>query len=90
MVKVLMEHSKSIKEFVIENFLFGEDNKLENDTDFFEQSIIDSTGILELVCFVEETYDLTVSDDEIVQENFSSVNNVASFIEKKQLENPAQ
>ncbi|VAX20951.1 hypothetical protein MNBD_IGNAVI01-2675 [hydrothermal vent metagenome] len=85
-----MGNSESIKEFVVENFLFGDGNKLENDTDFFEQSIIDSTGILELVCFVEETYDLTVSDDEIVQENFSSVNNVASFIEKKQLENSAQ
>lgn len=85
-----MENSESIKEFVVENFLFGDEGKLQNDTDFFEENIIDSTGILELVCFVEETYDLTVSDEEIVQENFSSINNVASFVEKKQLENSTQ
>lgn len=84
-----MNNSESIKEFVVENFLFGEGDKLDENTDFFESSIIDSTGILELVCFVEETYDLSVSDDEIVQENFSSVNNVANFVEKKQNENPA-
>jgi acyl carrier protein len=85
-----MENSENIKEFIVENFLFGDGEKLDNDTDFFEQSIIDSTGILELVCFVEETYGLTVSDDEIVQENFSSINNVASFVEKKQQEVSAQ
>ncbi len=85
-----MEQNESIKEFVVENFLFGDGDKVGNETDFFEESIIDSTGILELVCFVEETYNLTISDDEIVQQNFSSVNNVASFIEKKQIEISAQ
>ncbi len=84
-----MNNSESIKEFVVENFLFGEGDKLEDNTDFFESSIIDSTGILELVCFVEETYDLSISDDEIVQENFSSVKNVSDFVSKKQSENPA-
>jgi len=85
-----MDSSVDIKEFVVENFLFGDGDKLEDNTDFFEKSIIDSTGILELVCFVEETYNLTISDEEIVQQNFSSVNNVSSFIEKKQLETSAQ
>ena len=85
-----MEIKENIKEFVVENFLFGEEGKLENDTDFFEKSIIDSTGILELVCFVEETCNLTISDDEIVEQNFSSVNNVSTFIEKKQNEVSAQ
>ncbi len=85
-----MDYNENIKEFVVENFLFGDGDKVSNDTDFFEESIIDSTGILELVCFVEETYNVTISDDEIVQQNFSSVNNVASFVEKKQLEITAQ
>ena len=85
-----MEYNKNIKEFVVENFLFGEGDKLNDNTNFFEESIIDSTGILELVCFVEETYNLTISDDEIVEQNFSSVNNVTTFVEKKQNEISAQ
>ena len=85
-----MEYNENIKEFVIENFLFGEGDKLNDNTNFFEESIIDSTGILELVCFVEETYNLTISDDEIVEQNFSSVNNVTTFVEKKQNEISAQ
>ena len=85
-----MEYHENIKEFVIENFLFGEGDKLNNSTNFFEESIIDSTGILELVCFVEETYNLAISDDEIVEQNFSSVNNVTTFVEKKQNEISAQ
>ena len=85
-----MEYHENIKEFVIENFLFGEGDKLNDNTNFFEESIIDSTGILELVCFVEETYNLAISDDEIVEQNFSSVNNVTTFVEKKQNEISAQ
>lgn len=78
-----MEVKENIKEFVVENFLFGDGDKIKNDTDFFETSIIDSTGILELVCFVEESFNVIISDEEIVQENFSSIDRVADFVEKK-------
>lgn len=78
-----MEIKENIREFVVENFLFGDGNELENSTDFFEKSIIDSTGILELVCFVEESCSLTISDEEIVQENFSSVDRVSDFVQKR-------
>jgi len=78
-----MEMKENIREFVVENFLFGDGDKLENNTDFFEKSIIDSTGILELVCFVEESCNLTILDEEIVQENFSSIDRVSNFVEKR-------
>ena len=78
-----MEIKENIREFVVENFLFGDGDELENNTDFFEKSIIDSTGILELVCFVEESCNLTISDEEIVQENFSSVDRVSDFVQKR-------
>ncbi len=81
-----MDHSEKLKGFVIDNFLFGQGGSLENDTDFFEKGIIDSTGIVELVCFVEEAFNITVQDEELIPENFSSINKVSGFINRKQLE----
>ena len=79
-----MEYKQAIREFIIENFLFGESNGLEDDTSFLEEGIIDSTGILELVTFLEETYGISVEDDELVPENLDSIDNVAQYLNKKQ------
>lgn len=78
-----MEFKKEIKEFVLENFLFGDGEMLKEDTDFFKKGIIDSTGILELICFLEESFDITIEDDDITQKNFSSVNSVNNYLTKK-------
>jgi acyl carrier protein len=72
-----------IREFVIENFLFGNANGLEDDTSFLEEGIIDSTGVLELVTFIEEKFKIEVDDDELVPENLDSINNVVSYLERK-------
>lgn len=74
---------KEIKEFIIENFLFGNANGLQDDTSFLEEGIIDSTGVLELVTFMEENYDIQVNDDELIPENLDSINNVTSYLERK-------
>ncbi len=81
-----MEIIDKLKTFIVDNFLFGQAESLENDTDFFEKGIIDSTGIVELVSFVEETFDITVQDEELIPENFSSINKVNEFIVRKQSE----
>jgi len=78
-----MEHKQAIKEFVIENFLFGEANGLKDDTSFLEEGIIDSTGILELVTFIEDEFSITVEDEELIPENLDSIGNVANFIQRK-------
>lgn len=65
-----MEYIPTIREFIVENFLFGEGGQVSNDTNFFEKGIIDSTGILELVSYIEETYNLTIEDEDLVPENF--------------------
>ena len=72
-----------IRTFIIENFLFEEDENLKEDTSFLENGIIDSTGVLELVMFIEETYGITVDDDEIVPENLDCISNIAKFIQRK-------
>lgn len=78
-----MSQIKAVKEFIIENFLFGEEEQLKLDTDFFEKGIIDSTGVIEIVSFLEETFNVSVEDDELIPENLSSLNNIDAFLKKK-------
>ena len=75
-----MTHKTEIQEFIIENFLFGDGKDLKEDTNFFEKGIVDSTGVLEIICFLEETYDITIDDDDVTQKNFATVNNVDNYL----------
>ncbi len=75
---------KTFRNFIIENFLFEEDDNLKEDTSFLENGIIDSTGVLELVMFIEETYGVSVEDDEIVPENLDSISKIAEYVQRKQ------
>jgi acyl carrier protein len=79
-----MSNNKSkIREFIIENFLFGNANGLEDGTSFLEEGIIDSTGILELVTYLEEEFEITIEDEELIPENLDSINNVNVYLEMK-------
>lgn len=77
------ETKEKIKTFIIENFLFGSEDGLKDETSFLEEGIIDSTGILELVTFLEEEFSITIEDEELVPENLDSINNVTAFLERK-------
>jgi acyl carrier protein len=68
---------------VQENFLFGDESTFTDRDSFLELGIIDSTGVLELVEFVERTWSLVVEDDELVPENLDSIENLVHFIEHK-------
>ena len=72
-----------IKNFIIENFLFGNANGLQDDTSFLEEGIIDSTGVLELVTFLEEDFGIQVDDEELIPENLDSIDNVTAYLERK-------
>lgn len=73
-----------VRQFINENFLFGaEDNSLGNDDSFLEQGIIDSTGMLELVNWVQEEFGIEFDDNELIPENLDSINRLAEFIQKK-------
>jgi len=72
-----------IREFIVENFLFGDGEQLGEGTSFLEEGIIDSTGILELIMFLEETYSLKIEDDELIPDNLDTLQNVTNFIERK-------
>ena len=74
---------EKIKTFIVENFLFGSEDGLKDETSFLEEGIIDSTGILELVTFLEEEFSIAIEDEELVPENLDSINNVTTFLERK-------
>lgn len=79
-----MEINEKIRGFILENShgrLSGE--KLGDDDSFLEEGIIDSTGILELVAFLEENFGITVNDDELIPDNFDSINKAGVYISRK-------
>ena len=74
-----------LKGFIVQNFLYGDATTplAENDS-FSERGIVDSTGILELVAFVEESFKIGVADEEILPDNFDSLAKLVTFIRRKQ------
>ena len=79
-----MEHYRSkMRTFIVENFLFGDADGLEDGTSFLDRGIVDSTGILELVGFLGEEFSITIEDEELVPENLDSIENVAAFLQMK-------
>ena len=77
--------ASEIKTFIVSNFLFGQEGSgISADQSFLQSGIIDSTGLLELVSFVEERYGISVGDRELVPENLDSLANIARFVVRKQ------
>jgi acyl carrier protein len=73
---------QEVRAFVIENFLFGRGEALKDDVPLLG-NVIDSTGVIELIGFVQQRFNISVGDDEVMTDNFGSVKNVVAFIEKK-------
>ena len=70
--------------FIKENFITGRSQKeISPEESLIDSGIIDSTGILELVMFIEEKYSITIEDEELIPENLDSVKNLVAFLERK-------
>lgn len=72
----------AIRKFICDNFLVEEQDFSDEDS-FLGKGILDSTGILELVSFVEDAFEITVEDDEVVPDNLDSVTNLCDFVSRK-------
>ena len=80
----MVDIKQGVREYIINNFLFGdEDNSFNDDDSFMENSILDSTGILDIILFIEEKYGIKIEDNEILPENLDSLNNLEKFIKTK-------
>ncbi len=83
-------YKDTVAKFVVDNFLFGDGARLEKDTSFLNEGIIDSTGILELIMFLEEEFDIKIEDQDLTPENLDSLSNISAFIQSKVRISPRQ
>ena len=79
------ETRTAIRAFIVENFLFGDDSHpLAAEQSLIDNDLVDSTGILELVGFIEERFAIKIADADIVPANLDSIDRIAGFIARKQ------
>jgi acyl carrier protein len=77
-----LEIARRIRSYIVDNFLLGEDDLASADS-LLDKGIIDSTGVLEVVAFLEETFDIEVADDDMLTNNLDSVEKLARFVVTK-------
>ncbi len=72
-----------VRQFIETNFIFNKKKTLGDNESLIESGVIDSTGVLELIAFLEQKFQLKFEDSELVAENIDSVNKIVGFISKK-------
>jgi acyl carrier protein len=79
-----MAVEKKIRNYILNNYLFTDDEAaLANEDSFLERGIIDSTGIMEMIFFLEQEFGIRVDDEDMVPENLDSVNRIVAFVGRK-------
>ncbi len=82
--KTATDIAKEIRAFLEENYLLSDDgSNLDESTSLLDEGIIDSTGVLELITFLEDEFGITVEDDEILPENLDSLAKITGYVERK-------
>jgi acyl carrier protein len=76
-------YGEQIRSFLVSNFYVGDVRALGNDTSLLDQGIVDSTGVMEIVGFIEETFGITVEDSELLPENLDSIRGIEQYIIRK-------
>jgi len=74
---------QQVRQFILDNFMMGSASEIPDEASFMDHHIIDSTGFLELISFIEESFGIQVDDDDMVPENLDSLNNIERYIQKK-------
>ena len=76
-------YSEQIRSFLVSNFYVSDVKTLMNDTSLLDQGIVDSTGVLEIIGFIEKTFDIIVEDSELLPENLDSIQGIEQYIIRK-------
>lgn len=74
---------QAVRDFVEQNFLIGSDTRIEDGDSLLQMQVVDSTGFLELVNFIESSFGVKVGDDEMVPENLETIGNIDAFVRRK-------
>ncbi len=78
-----MEIKEKVKTFIRESFLFDSTAQIEDGDSLLEKGIIDSTGVLELILYLEEEFGVKIEDEEIIPENLDSVLSIETLLKSK-------
>jgi len=79
-----MKVKAEIRDYILANYLFSSDQAaLDDDVSLMQAGVIDSTGVLEIIMFLEETFGIKVADEEMIPENLDSVTSIATFVTSK-------
>ncbi|HEX7480200.1 MAG TPA: acyl carrier protein [Polyangiales bacterium] len=79
-----MEIKDQVRAFITQNFYVPDPDSLEDETSLLDQGVIDSTGVLEVIGFLEDKFGIAVQDDEMLPENLDSIARITAFITRKQ------
>ena len=83
MLNEAKEIEAKVRGYILENLLFSNDpTELPNDASLLDRGIIDSTGVLEIVLFLEGEFDIQIKASEMLPENFDTVNNMVAFVQR--------
>ncbi len=78
-----MDVAQQVRDDIVENFLFGSEDGLDDAQSLLESGVVDSTGVLELVIFLQDAFRIEVSDEDLVPENLDSISNIVSFVSRR-------
>ncbi len=78
-----MQIENRIRQFIVKNLYYTEDDFIADDASFLETGVVDSMGVMELVAFVQSEFGVEVAQEEVVVENFDSISKLANFVRKK-------
>jgi acyl carrier protein len=78
-----VELKEKVRQFIISNFYVSDPAGLADDASLLDAGIVDSTGVLEIITFIETEFSVTVEDQEMLPENLDAVNNIVGFVQKK-------
>ena len=80
-----MGDTQRVRDFILKNFLFSEEARALSDSgSLIASGAIDSTGVLELIMFIEETFRFKVADEEMIPDNLDSVDKIIGYVRRKQ------
>ena len=78
------DQKKKLRALILENYLFTDDeSELKDDVSFLDTGILDSMGIMEIICFLSDEFGIGVEEEEMIPENLDSINNLVGYIGKK-------
>lgn len=81
--ELIVELKEQVRQFIVSNFYVADPASLNDDASLLDAGIVDSTGVLEVITFIEGTFGITVEDSEMLPENLDAVNRITAFVQKK-------